>query len=76
MMDIGSMLHNIDMISLSKLGQGKACDRRRELEQYLGRISQSTQKHYIDMITDLYILEDKIRSGYCAFLLSWYINQI
>ena len=29
MMAIGNPLHNIDRMSLSKLGQGKACDQRR-----------------------------------------------
>ena len=76
MMDIGSISYSIDRMSLSKLGQGKAYDKHREFEQYLSRISQSTQKHYIYMITDLYILEEKIHSRDCIFLLSWYRNQI
>ena len=53
------MLHNIDRMSLSKLGQGKSCDRRRGFEKYLSRISKSSQKHYIGMIIDLYIYQKR-----------------
>ena len=76
MIAIGNMLYSIDRMSLSKLDQGKKCDRRRDFGQYLSRISQSTQKQYIDMITDLDKLENKIHSRGFTFLLSWYRHQI
>ena len=34
---IDNLLHSIVMMSLSKIGQVKACDRRREFEQCLNR---------------------------------------
>ena len=67
MMSIENPLYSIDIMSLSKLGQCNIYDRCREFEQYLNIVSQSTQKHYIDMITDLDELEEKTYSGDCAF---------
>ena len=67
MVATSSMLRNVDRMSLYNIDQSKVCDRRREFEQYLSRISKSTQEHYTNIITDLDKLEEKAHSGGCAF---------
>ena len=76
MMAIGNPLHELDRLSILKIGQGKSSDMRREFEKKLKAEAEKSQNKYIDKITLLDPGHLKTFRGGCKFLFDWYRSRI
>ena len=73
---IGNRLCDLDRINLLKLGTSIACQKRIEFETYLTGLSQISQVHYTENITQLNPFNIQTFEGGCEHLLQWYNSLI
>ena len=69
---IGNPPCNVDRISLLKVGTSSACQKRIEFKTYIAGLSQRSQVHYTENVTQLDISNIKPFEGGCEHLLQWY----
>ena len=75
-MTIGNPLHELDRMSILKIGQGSAADMRRQFENRLKTEAKRSQFVYMYKISLLDPGNLKTFAGGCKFLFDWYKSRI
>ena len=75
MMAIGNPLHELDRISILKIGQGNAADMRRQFEN---RLKAEAERSQLVCMNKISLLDPDLKTfaGGCKFLFDWYKSRI